>query len=355
MAAPPTSAELNSNIGMAVDTTGNLFIADYGNNVVREVVKATGNIITVAGNGKAGYSGNKGLATAAELNGPRDLAFDPSGNLYISDMNNNVVREVVKATGYIYTYVGNHTAGYSGNNGPATAAELNSPRGIAIDSAGNLFIADLLNNVIREVVASTDDIITYAGNHGAGYSGDNGPATSAKLNQPNTVALDTEGDLYIADALNYAIREVVKATVDIITFAGDGIAGYGGDNGPATSAELNGAFNVAVDTTGNVFIGDGYNNREREVIKATGEIITVAGSGTAGYSGDNGPATAAEVVAGRVAVDSAGDVFFNGTNVVREFTTAVSVTIAQATTSTAAAMLRPRSAPPVRPFPSAPR
>ena len=229
-----------------------------------------------------------------------------------------MIREVVKATGDIITVAGNGTAGYSGDNGPATAAELDSPRGVAVDSAGDLFFADIANNVIREVVKATGDIITFAGNGTAGYSGDNGPATAAELNGPNAVAVDSAGDLFIADADNNAIREVVKATGDIITVAGNGNAGYSGDNGPATAAELNDPNGIAVDSVGDVFIADGGNNVVREVVKATGDIITVAGDGTAGYTGDNGPATAAELNgSGRVAVDSAGDLFIadGGNNV----------------------------------------
>ena len=137
------------------------------------------------------------------------------------------------------TAAGNGTVGYSGDNGPATAAELNDPVGVAVDAAGDLFIADTDNNVIREVVKATGDIITVAGNGTAGYSGDNGPATAAELDDPAGVAVDAAGDLFIADTDNNVIREVVKATGDIITVAGNGTAGYSGDNGPATAAELN--------------------------------------------------------------------------------------------------------------------
>jgi uncharacterized membrane protein YgcG len=326
---PATAAELNDPVGMAVDSAGDLFIADYNNNVVREVVKATGDIITVAGNGQAGYGGNNGPATAAELDGPRDLAFDSAGDLFISDMNNNVVREVVKATGDIISVAGNGTSGYRGDKGPATSAELDSPRGLAIDSSGDVFIADCLNNVVREVVKATGDIVTVAGNGKAGYRGDKGPATAAELNTPNTVAVDSAGDLFIADAANYAIREVAKATDDIITVTGNGTAGYRGDNGPASAGELDDAYGVAVDSLGNVFIGDSGNSRIREIVKATSDIITVAGNGIAGNTGDSGPATAAEVDSGRVAVNSAGDVFVSDSvsNVVREFTPAVTVNI----------------------------
>ena len=152
--------------------------------MIREVVKATGDIITVAGNGTAGYSGDNGPATAAELIQPYGVAVDAAGDLFIADTGNNVIREVVKATGDIITVAGNGTAGYSGDNGPATAAELHGPDGVAVDAAGDLFIADTLNNVIREVVKATGDIITVAGNGTGGYSGDNGPATAAELDNP---------------------------------------------------------------------------------------------------------------------------------------------------------------------------
>ena len=316
----------------------NTVTASYGG-TANFAPSITGTIVTAAGNGTAGYTGNKGPATAAELDNPGGMAVDSAGDLFIADLNNNVIREVVKATGDIITVAGNGKAGYSGDNGPATAAELDGPRGVAVDSAGDVFFADCLNNRVREVVKATGDIITVAGDGKAGYSGDNGPATAAVLNAPNTVAVDSAGDLFIADANNHAVREVVKATGDIITVAGNGKAGYSGDNGPATAAELNDAYGVAVDAVGDLFFADDGNNRVREVVKATGDIITVAGNGTAGYSGDNGPATDAELDGPfRVAVDSAGDVFVAdpANNVVREITPAVTVTVSPATTSTAA-------------------
>src|SRR5271157_4264493 len=316
----------------------NTVTASYGG-TANFAPSITGTIVTAAGNGTAGYTGNKGPATAAELDNPGGMAVDSAGDLFIANLNNNVIREVVKATGDIITVAGNGKAGYSGDNGPATAAELDGPRGVAVDSAGDVFFADCLNNRVREVVKATGDIITVAGDGKAGYSGDNGPATAAVLNAPNTVAVDSAGDLFIADANNHAVREVVKATGDIITVAGNGKAGYSGDNGPATAAELNDAYGVAVDAVGDLFFADDGNNRVREVVKATGDIITVAGNGTAGYSGDNGPATDAELDGPfRVAVDSAGDVFVAdpANNVVREITPAVTVTVSPATTSTAA-------------------
>ena len=180
--------------------------------MIREVVKATGDISPSPATAPAGYSGDGGPATAAELRSPhrrrrrlrRATCSSPT-------IGNNVVREVVTATGDIITVAGNGTAGYSGDGGPATAAELNQPCGVAVDAAGDLFIADWINNVVREVVKATGDIITVAGDGTAGYSGDGGPATAAELDAPSLVAVDSAGDLFIADTYNNAVREVTPA------------------------------------------------------------------------------------------------------------------------------------------------
>ncbi len=334
---PASRAELEWPADVAVDSAGNLFIADITGDVVREVVRATGNIITVAGNGNEGDGGDNGPATTAELDFPASVAVDSAGDLFIAESNifnypgtNNVIREVVKATGKIITVAGNGTAGYSGDNGPANSAELNNPDGVAVDSVGDLFIADGDNSVVREVVKATGDIITVAGNGTAGYTGDYGPATSAELNYPAAVAVDSVGDLFIADGNNHVVREVVKATGDIITVAGNGTDGYSGDTGPATAAELNSPSGVAVDSVGDLFIADGNNHVVREVVKATGDIITVAGNGTDGYSGDTGPATAAELNSpSGVAVNSTGNLFISDSNtsVVRQVTLPVTIAI----------------------------
>ena len=175
---------MNDPSGVAVDASGNLFFADQGNNRVREVVKATGNIITVAGNGTAGYSGDDVPATSAMLNQPNGVAVDASGNVFIADWHNNRIREVVKATGNIITVAGTGTAGFSGDGGPATSAKVNYPGGVAVDASGNLFIADSSNERIREVVKATGVITTVAGNGTVGFGGDGGPPTSAAMNLP---------------------------------------------------------------------------------------------------------------------------------------------------------------------------
>ena len=306
--------------GMAVDGSGDLFIADNGDGVVREVNAATQVITTVAGNGAggpwsppgSGFSGDNGPATAAQLGDLQAIAVDGSGDLFIVDMENSVIRDVNAATQIITTVVGNGTQGYSGDNGPATAAELSYPQGIAVDSSGDLFIADAGNNVIREVNVSTHVITTVAGDATQGYSGDNGPATAAELSYPQGIAVDGSGDLFIADYENNVIRKVNAATHAITTVAGNGTQGYSGDNGPATAAELNYPQGIAVDGRGNLFIVDANDNVIREVNIATGVITTVAGNGTGGSGGDDGPATAAEIdnPAG-IATDAGGDLFIS--------------------------------------------
>ena len=216
----------------------------------------TGIITTIAGNGIAGYSGDGGLATNAELNNPYGVAVDSNGNIYIADTNNNRIRKVNSTTGIITTIAGNGTAGYSGDGGLATNAELYYPYGVAVDSNGNIYIADTYNNRIRKVNSTTGIITTIAGNGTAGYSGDGGPATNAQLNYPYGVAVDSSGNIYIADTDNNRIRKVNSTTGIITTIAGNGNPGYSGDGGPATNAELYDPSGVAVDSNGNIYIAD---------------------------------------------------------------------------------------------------
>jgi sugar lactone lactonase YvrE len=318
---PATAAELSGIVGVAVDAHGNIFLADFNNNVVREVT-AAGKIITFAGNGQIGYSGDGGPATAAEFDRPEGVAVDSAGNLFIADGGNNVIREVNASTGIITTVAGNGHPGYSGDGGPATAARLYAPYATAVDAAGDLFIADNGNSVVREVSAATGDITTVAGNGTVGYTGDGGPATAAELADPDGLAV-SGNNLYISDTGRYVVRKVDLKSGIITTFAGTGTGGYSGDGGPATAAKLDGPYQIAVDTSGDLFIADTDNNVIREVSAATGTISTVAGNGTEGYSGDGGPATAAELnLPNGIAVDAAGDLFIadTGNYVVRKVT-----------------------------------
>lgn len=300
---------------MTFDSSGNLYISDAFNDVVREI-GTNGIISTVAGNGIYGYYGDGGPANQSELASPCGLAFDQSGDLFIADTGNNVIREVTPG-GNIVTAYGSNVRGYSGDGGPANQAALYSPTGLAMDASGNLYISDSGNNVIR--VISNNTINTYAGQAEPGYTGDGGQGFNAQFYYPKGIVLDASHNLYIADFGNNVIR-VIAANGIVTTVAGNGTSGFYGDGGPATSAELASPYDMAVDGAGNLYIADLANQRVREVL-TSGTIVTIAGNGTHGYSGDGGPATAAQLWnPGSVVVNSQGDVlvgdWFN--NVIRE-------------------------------------
>jgi sugar lactone lactonase YvrE len=329
-----TDGSLNDPFGVAVDADNNAVVADGLNNVIRRVDAVTGHISTAAGTpGVSGFSGDGGPAASAQLNLASGVAVDSVGDLFFADVNNNVIRRVDAVSGNISTVAGTPgVTGFSGDGGPATSARLTFPEDVAVDSAGDLFIADSGNCVIRRVDAKTGDISTVAGNNalGCGFSGDGGPATSATLDCPEGVALDSAGDLIIADTQNSVIRFVAAATGIISTVAGtSGVSGFSGDGGPATSAQLNLASGVAVDSAGNLFIADSFNSVIRFVAAATGIISTIAGTpGVFNFSGDGGPATSAALnLPTSVAVDRTGNLFIADTfnNRIRAVTPAVSV------------------------------
>ena len=404
-------------VGITADATGNLYIADATYNKVRKYTAATKVVSTVAGTGSAAYTGDGGAATAATLNGPTDVLLDGSGNLYISDNGNSAVRLLTASTGVITTAAGDGTNGFTGVQANAQKAQLapqgvalsangdllvadgyyydvrdintagtayiyagvpnpdpafaskgapvsgvavsgalfNAPVGVATDASNNVYIADVNNNTIRQINYNAKTVSSYAGTGTAGYSGDGGAATSATLRSPGGVAVDKNGNVYIADAGNNRIRMVAAATRYISTVAGTGVAGYSGDGAAATSAQVSNPTAVAVDGTGNVFFIDRGNARVRRVdattknistilsnghvltgiaTDATGNIYvsdstastvlqvtagtfavtTVAGTGTAGYSGDGGAATSAQLSGpGGMAVDASGNVYLADT------------------------------------------
>jgi len=312
---PATNARLSQPNGLAADAFGNLFIGDTGNNRVRKV-SLGGVISTVAGDGSGSYSGDGGPATNAALNYPIGVAVDASGNLFVAQQYGQRIRKV-STNGVITTFAGNGNQGFSGDGGPAINASLNEACGVALDASGNLLIADYYNNRIRKV--DTNGIITTVAGSGpvgygtGSYSGDGGPATNAGVNAPYAVVTDVAGNLFIADTHNNRIRKVDTNGV-ITTIAGNGNQGYSGDGGPATDAALADPGGVALDSSGNVFIGDNGNNRVRKV-DTNGIITTVAGDGIAGFSGDGGPSVYAELRNPiGVALDTAGNLAFADVN-----------------------------------------
>jgi len=319
------SSALNANMNLpfaAVLAGGNLYIADQVNCVVR-VVNSSGTISTFAGTTACGYSGDGGKATSAQLSKMEGIAVDSSGNVYIGDTGNNLVRKV-STSGTISTFAGTPgTSGYGGDGGGATGAFLNLPSGLVFDSAGNLYIADTGNNVIRKVAASTGTITTYAGSfaNGKTYAGDNGPASKAGMYAPVGVAIDASGNLYVADSNNNVVRKV-STNLIISTLAGNGNSGFSGDGGTPAFAKLNHPNGVAVDSSGDVYISDTLNSRIRLVSPNSTIINTVIGTGQQAYFGDNGPGLQAAVnhPAG-LSFDTSGNLIIADTNnsVIREF------------------------------------
>ncbi len=309
-----TIAELNLPEGVVVDASMNVYLSDEYNQRVR-VVNTTGIINTIAGNGYGGFSGDGGMATDAELWNPNGVALDASGNLYISDCFNNRIR-IVNTSGIIHTFAGIGSYGYSGDGGPASAAELHEPIGITSDASGNVYIGDYLNSSIRTV--NTSGIIsTFAGNGIAGFFGDGGPATSSELYAPWGIGVDNAGNVYIADYGNDRIREVNTSGI-INTIAGNGYlskasfppyGAYSGDGGPATAAEFYNPSDVKSDASGNIYISD-FNNSRIRIANTSGIVNTFAGNGLGGYSGDGGQATAADISGTQgLALDASGNVY----------------------------------------------
>ena len=322
----PGGASLNYPTSIAVDSAGDVYVSDWSG-FIRKIWVKNGASIIVAGTGILGYGGDGGQATNAMLGKAIRIALDSAGNIYFADGDNNRIRRVDAATRIMTTVAGTGVARDSGDGGPAVNAGVSSPTGIAVDSAGNLYFSNWSR--IRKVTASSGIIETVAGQFTTSFGGDGGPAIDALFWDPMPSAISHAGDIYIADYENSRIRVLTVHTGIVTTFAGSGACaasvpslnamvcqgGFAGDGGPATKAMLNYAAAVALDSAGNAYIADTINHRIRRVDASTGRIETIAGTGAAGFSGDGGPALAAEITfpAG-IAVDQSGRVFFTDEN-----------------------------------------
>jgi sugar lactone lactonase YvrE len=300
---PATAAQIGKPSFVRADGKGNYYVADSTFSVIRKITSA-GVISTIAGTGTAGYSGDGGAATLAQLAFPTGIAIDTAGNVFISDYFNNCVRKVDALTGNISTYAGiGGSTGYSGDGGLANAAKMTRPGGLACDIAGNLYIADTYNDRVRKVTASTGIISTFVGCPGttgcpgAGFGGDGGAANSTlvRLYNPKDVAVDAAGNIFFADQRNNRIRRVDAATNNLTTVAGGTAGGYGGDGGPAIGANMVFPAGVNVDASGNILIADQGNNVIRKVNSTTLNISTYAGTTNTLYNGDGIPATTANI------------------------------------------------------------
>jgi sugar lactone lactonase YvrE len=306
---PALDAEVRAPYGVAVDRAGRIYLADTYNHRLRRVEPGSTTISTVAGVGVAGTSRDGGAATSAILATPHGVAIGADGDLYVVDTYHFRVRRIDAETGVISTIAGTGTYGADGDGGPALSAQLASTRGVALDAAGNVYIADDSHRV-RRVDGATGVITTVAGTGVIGDSGDGGPAVDAELRAPMGVAIDAAGDLLVADRESHRVRRIDAVTGLISTVAGTGVADFSGDGGPAVAAALSEPSGVAVDADGNVYVADAANHRIRRIDAATGEISTVAGTGVAGFSGDGGPADEATLLAPRgLGFDATGQLY----------------------------------------------
>ncbi len=303
------AAQINNPWGLAFNSAGDLVFSDQMNQRIRKVAPG-GTISLVGGDGTATFGGDGGAATSAKFNYPTGLAFNSSGALYFADTVNHRVRSI-SSSGTVAAFAGTGEAGSTGDDAAATAAQLNYPTAVAVDSAGRVLIADTYNHKIR-VVATDGKITTLAGTGAPGFVGDGGEAKSAKLRYPQGLVLDSAGRIYISDTFNHRIR-MIDTDGKISTIAGNGIAGYSGDGGPATKASLFYPKGLAIDAGGNLIVADSFNGRIRAV-SPDGSIRTIAGNGLFGDRGDWGPAARAWFrFPTAVAVDAAGNIYVSDT------------------------------------------
>ncbi|EFC36192.1 predicted protein [Naegleria gruberi] len=286
-----TNAQLFNPRSIFVSSSNDeVYIADTGNHTVRKILE-NGNIVTIAGNGQQGYSGDNGLAVNAQLVSPSYVFVSSKNEVYIADYQNNRIRKILE-NGNIITIAGNGQQGYNGDNGLAVNAQLASPSSVCVSLKNEVYIADSGNHSIRKILEN-GNIVTIAGNGQQGYNGDNGPAVNAPLFDPSSVFVTPNDEVYIADTGNHRIRKILR-NGNIITIAGNGQQGYSGDNGPAVNAKLSSPVDVFVSSKNEVYIADYQNTRIRKILE-NGNIITIAGNGKLGYGGDNGLAVNAKL------------------------------------------------------------
>lgn len=305
---PAISAELYNCHGVDFDAAGNMYIADGNNHRIRKVEAGTGIITTIAGTGTGAFSGDGGLAVNASLNSPWDLDVDASGNIFIADAGNNRIRKIEAASGLIKTIAGTSTYGYNGDGIFPTTANLYFPSGVVVDAAGNVYIADQYNNRIRKINASTGLISTFAGDGSNIYNGDGIPAINSGVADPNGVDVDATGNVYISDHGSWRIRKVSVATGMISTLAGIGSPGSSGDGAQATLAQLN-PHAIMVDAQGNIYFSCNT-TKVRKIAAGTGIVTTIAGDGTPGFNGDGGDALLARLNGcSGLGMDASGNIF----------------------------------------------
>jgi uncharacterized protein (TIGR03437 family) len=318
---PAINAQLDLPLGLAVDSSGSVYVADPNSNSIRRI--SNGVISVFAGTGTAGYSGDRGPAASAQLSAPYGVCAAAEGTIYVADTSNSVIRAVSQGT--ITTVAGTPVRGPLGDNGPATSATIIFPTDVAVDAAGNLYIADASGNRVRKVSGGL--ITTTAGNGASGFDGDGGPAVSAKLSGPRGVAVDSVGNLYLSDNANFRIRRVTNGMIS--TVVGSGLAGFAGNNGPAIAASFSNPGFIARDSSGNLYFSNGFGHRVFKI--SSGVLTVVAGTGVAGFSGDDGPATSAQLnVPTGLAVDEAGNIYIAdaANNRIRRVTDGIITTVA---------------------------
>jgi sugar lactone lactonase YvrE len=295
------AASFKAPVAVCTDGMGNLFVADYNNNLIRKIIISTGVVTTLAGSTTPGFA--DGTGAAATFDSPAGLVADGLGNLYVADASNNEIRKIVISTGVVTTIAGSHLMADT-TNGIDTAARFNSPHGLAIDGNGNLYVADTGNNEIRKIVTSSGVVTTFAGSTIPGST--NGTGTAARFSDPVAITADGSGNLYVADLVNEKIREIVISTRIVTTLAGSNSTGSA--NGTGTAASFNFPSGVAVDGSGNLYVADANNNEIRKIVISTGVVTTLAGTTTAGSANGTGVAASLKGPNG-VATDASGNLY----------------------------------------------